>query len=191
MIQGSIKLQLTVLLSGMLINQHAIATDYDVHVIGINRGLGTQGFEDELGQNSSNRMVGGTLFYRYMLTPNLGIEGGYSDGKDVNGRTLYEYKHELDDQLSDVDFTAPHLAVYGKIPLDAGLGVYGKLGGTSLSIDYVVDEREMHATESAYFSAMGAEYHFTFGLGVHVEYQVIIGHHFQLGMLKTGLSYRF
>ena len=142
--------------------------------------------------NTDDSDTGYKLFVGYQFNPNFAIEAGYADFGEFSAN---ENSGNGQAELSVDGFTA---ALVGKLPIQNGFGVFGKLGMVAWDAD--LDESDN--TGSARYSEDGTDPFY--GIGAEYEIERIrlraeyerydisdSGEDFEIDLISASLGYRF
>ena len=150
---------------------------------------------DDLGADTDDSDTGYKLFAGYQFNPNFAIEAGYVDFGEYSASAAipgYSAKAEV----SADGFTA---ALVGKLPIQNGFSVHGKLGLVAWDGDYKEsDSNGWSYSESADgtdpFYGVGAEY-VVQQIIMRAEYERYdlsdSGEDFEIDLISASIGYRF
>ncbi|KLV05079.1 hypothetical protein ABT56_12815 [Photobacterium aquae] len=181
------------ILSGLIFSATASAYENTTHVIGGNiGGIGNQYYELEEKIDSEHNELdvsmgtSGDLYYRYMLSPYIGVETGFMAG---GGGGVLNWLNLI--EVDNFHYLAGRVALYGNVPLFSNSSLYGKAGGAATRISYEINEHEKSSTEYGFFGALGWQYRFNSGFGLNIEYQYMNAGNFETESYLFGASYAF
>lgn len=152
--------------------------------VGIGGGLVEYDFQEKTPDSGSTAL---DLFYRWLPSQHWGIEAGWrhqSPGIVGIFSSLLgdEYKHDLRQYRASV-------IALGQVS-DRNF-FYGKLGASYFDLEAGREEMKVYDDGTAGLLAVGWEYRFYWGLGMHIEYEYSKGSDFKNSQLLYGLSFRF
>ncbi|MGM0914462.1 MAG: outer membrane beta-barrel protein [Pseudomonadota bacterium] len=146
--------------------------------------------------------TGYKLFVGYQFNPNFAIEAGYVDFGDfeANSRVVVEGIPVTGSAKLSVDgFTA---ALVGKLPIQSGFSVFGKLGMIAWDADLDENVQALGLSQTDTFGEDGTDPYY--GIGAEYEVERILmraeferydisdsGEDFEIDLISASIGYRF
>ncbi|OCH16741.1 MULTISPECIES: outer membrane beta-barrel protein [unclassified Aliivibrio] len=160
------------------------------HIVGTAVGYGSQKFKLNDGGSFGDSFNLNT-YYRYMINPYIGIEGGWTSGGGGIVSGLINIVSEVDDDT----FYGPRTSAFLQYPLMENHFInnfiYTKLGANRYKVDYTIDNVSKSASDIGFEASLGLESRFNFGLGLNIEYKNITNPIIKANLLMVGMSYKF
>ncbi|CAH1607283.1 OMP_b-brl domain-containing protein [Vibrio jasicida] len=173
-------------LSTLSLSAHATTNK---HIVGTNLGYGAVNYDAPTSEESGDMFLG-EVYYRYMLTQNIGIEAGFKGAFDGIGSILVSPISEV----TDTSFSGPRLSGYASYPLGAGFELYGKAGVTAYTLEYTykVNGQSRNIEESSIGGEAAAGIGWSYKhLGLNAEYVYSKNRDFDSGGVMFGAQVRF
>ncbi|MGR5234266.1 outer membrane beta-barrel protein [Vibrio rotiferianus] len=145
----------------------------DKNIVGAEFGYGSLSNEllagDRKGNIVDNDIGSLSIFYRRMITSNLGLEAGYRSSFGGFGSMLTSGIAEAKDPA----FYGPRAAIYGELPLNKYFGLHGKLGINYSTLEYTSKQ----LNKSLSISNVGGE--------------GTVGFYFDMSRFRLGIDYTY
>ncbi|MDD9196802.1 porin family protein [Aliivibrio sp. S3MY1] len=156
------------------------------HVIGANVGYGNQTFKLNKTTNDGDAF-NIDAYYRYMLTPFAGLEGGWTSSMGGIGSIIVGEFSEI----KDASFSGPKASLFLQYPLINNNYIYTKLGVNKYTVDYTINDVSNDESKVGFEASLGFESRFSSGFGINVEYRNINNEIIKANQFMLGASYKF
>ncbi|MGR6835086.1 outer membrane beta-barrel protein [Aliivibrio wodanis] len=165
-----------------LFSSHSFAE----HVVGAAIGYGTQEFKMNQTMNDGDAF-NLDAYYRYMINPYIGIEGGWTAAVGGMGSFIVGQVAEV----KDASFSGPKVSMFLQYPLISNSFIYTKLGANNYTVDYTINNVSKDDSDVGFEASLGIENRFNSGLGLNVEYRNINNPIINANQFMVGMSYKF
>ncbi|MCD9515604.1 outer membrane beta-barrel protein [Photobacterium carnosum] len=167
-----------------IIPQTAFANN---NVIGGSIGYGTQAFDiNNYTSNNGDDFVF-DIYYRRMVTNNIGIDVGYVSSVSGIGSILISTLSDI----KDASFSGPRLSLYSKYSFNNGNLLYAKIGPNFYKVDYTLNNQNESDSKIGIDLQVGWEKRFNSGLGINLGYQYGKNSILVMNNFFIGTSYTF
>ncbi|ODA29933.1 hypothetical protein A8L45_21220 [Veronia pacifica] len=158
------------------------------NTLGINVGAGNMDAKINDQSLGEDGILDGEIYYRRMLTDNLGIEGGWRQSFEVPVFSAIDSILGVD--VKDVESSGPRLSAYAEYPLQGGFSVYGKGGLTYYTLEYSLRGKQMDTSSLGGEVAAGLSWDLGF-LGINLEANYARSNKVALTTGRLGLHVNF
>lgn len=156
------------------------------HVVGTAIGYGNQEFK--LNQTSNDGdAFNFDAYYRYMINPYIGIEGGWTSAIGGIGSFIVGQVAEVE----DANFSGPKVNLFLQYPFISNNFIYTKLGANKYTVDYTINKVSKNDSDVGFEASLGLESRFNSGLGLNMEYRNINNPIIKANQFMVGISYQF
>lgn len=159
-------------------NQHIIGADLTYGSLDIN----FKQVATDLGDES-----GFDIYYRYMLNPFIGVEGGWTSAEGSIGSFLISQVSDV----KDVSYSGPNAKIVFQYPIIADSFVYTKLGVNYYNVDYTFNKNEFDESHIGYEASIGLGTRFDFGLGFNLGYRYLDNKLVSSNQVVLGANFAF
>ncbi len=159
---------------------------FSEHLLGVALGYGNQEFKLNQTTNDGDAF-NIDAYYRYMMNPYIGIEGGWTSAVGGIGSFIVAQVAEIE----DARFSGPKINLFLQYPLSSNNYIYTKLGANNYTLDYTINRVSKEDSNAGFEGSLGLESRFNSGLGLNVEYKNINNPIIKANQFIMGMSYKF